>query len=245
MKLLYKEGSNIKIIHTSKALIQLSESQEEIIYHTKDYIILSSLNSWLLKDVVVSQEKEVFFRGVSKFKLELKHNWFVILNGYFDEVVINSYDSLLAVNPYGCDVLDIKVSEEYRSRKWMKFWSFFQRVSIFTKVSLTIEMIDRNFSNILEMLTEVFKMEVISMTLVISPSVQNKMRNITLTKIRNLIWDLPKLRTYRDSKIIIRNVDQYDGKTKLKRYLDEKLLLIFNPDEEAEKKTFIDHLEIQ
>ena len=45
MKLIYKEGTKLKIINTSKAYIQLSDNQEEIIHHTPDYLILSSLNS--------------------------------------------------------------------------------------------------------------------------------------------------------------------------------------------------------
>ena len=224
MKLLYKEGSVTKVIHTSMALITLSESQEEIIYHTPDYMILSNFDSCKLMDVKVMDEKEDLFKSVSKFKLELKPSCFVILNGYYDEVVINNYDSLLAVNPYGCDVLDIRVDEEYRGLKWLKFCNFFSKVSIFTKVSLTITMEEKLYSNIIELLKEVFEMEVISLSLYISSSVQQKMRNITLEKMKTMISELPKIQTYSDEKITIRNVDQYDNKKKLDRYLNGKFL---------------------
>lgn len=102
MKIAYKEGRNIKVIHTSKAYIQLSDSQEEIIHHNPDYMILSSLSRCRLTDVkVVNEHESSLFNSLSRHKLNLRDRCFVILNGYFDEVTINGYDSINAINPYG------------------------------------------------------------------------------------------------------------------------------------------------
>jgi hypothetical protein len=102
MKIGYKEGKTIKVIHTSKAFLQLSESQEEIVHHTPEYMILSSLGRCKLVDVkVVNEFDSSIFSSLSRHKLDIRDRCFVILNGYFDEVTINGYDSIASINPYG------------------------------------------------------------------------------------------------------------------------------------------------
>ena len=70
---------------------------------------------------VTEEEGNSIFKAVSKIKLELKPICFVILNGFFDEVVMSNYESLQTINPYGCDVLNIRMDEEYKGLKWLKF----------------------------------------------------------------------------------------------------------------------------
>ena len=241
MKLAYKEGKTVKIIKTSKAFIQLSDTNEEIVHHTPEYIVFSKFMKCKFNDVTVINECDSnLFKSISRHKLNLRDSCFVIFNGYYDEVSINSYDSLLALNPYGCSILNFTINDEYKGLRFIKFCNFFKRVSIFTKVALCLEMDQKPFHTLFEMLDVLFDLDIVMLEILTKPEILDRIRR--KEKLLEKILQLHKLRVYKDDQLTVNWVDQYYGKKKMTYFV--KKLIGAMPDEETEDY-FTDHLFIE